>query len=116
PSIRQNCWPRSATRPDSIAATLQSDFRPEAAFMKRSKTLLALVAIISFSLIGVALYLQHQLGWAPCPLCVIQRYLFILLGAICILSILLPHGATRIGAGLGAIAAASGAGVAGWHV
>lgn len=84
--------------------------------MKHPKILLAIVAVISFGLIGVALYLQHQLGWAPCPLCVIQRYLFILLGLICIVCLVLPGRATRIGTGLAALAAASGAGVAGWHV
>ena len=84
--------------------------------MKNTRILLAAVAMASLGLIGVALYLQHQLGWAPCPLCVIQRYVFILVALICIVSAFLAPGARRAGTGLGALAAFSGAGVAGWHI
>jgi disulfide bond formation protein DsbB len=43
------------------------------------RSLLALSAI-SFALVGVALYLQHARDMLPCPLCVIQRYLFLAVG------------------------------------
>lgn len=84
--------------------------------MPANRPLLVLVAIASLGLIGVALYLQHQLGWAPCPLCVIQRYLFLLVALIALVAVFLAPGARRAGAGLGALAALSGAGVAGWHI
>ena len=38
--------------------------------------------VTAFGLIGVALYLQHGLDMLPCPLCVIQRYLFLAIGAV----------------------------------
>lgn len=84
--------------------------------MKNAKTVLVITAVISLGLVGFALYLQHQLDWAPCPLCIIQRYLFVLLAFVCIVFALLPQGASRIGGTIAALTALSGAGVAGWHV
>jgi disulfide bond formation protein DsbB len=33
---------------------------------------------------GVALYLEHVVGLIPCPLCIIQRVLLILVGIVCL--------------------------------
>ena len=52
--------------------------------MIHTRSLLLSIALAAFGLIGVALYLQHGLDMLPCPLCVIQRYLFIAIG-ICAL-------------------------------
>lgn len=84
--------------------------------MKTSKPILVAVGVISLALVGFALFLQHAKGQMPCPLCVIQRYLFISLAAVCFLFAALPRGVTRFGASLGAMTALGGAGVAGWHV
>lgn len=84
--------------------------------MKTSKPVLIAVGVISLALVGFALYLQHAKGQMPCPLCVIQRYLFISLAAVCFLFAALPRGLTRFGASLGVLTALGGAGVAGWHV
>lgn len=84
--------------------------------MKTSKPVLIAVGVISLALVGFALYLQHAKGQMPCPLCVIQRYLFISLAAVCFLFAVLPRGVTRFGASLGVLTALGGAGVAGWHV
>jgi disulfide bond formation protein DsbB len=45
--------------------------------MTQNRTALLLIAVISLALVAVALYLQHARDMLPCPLCVIQRYLFI---------------------------------------
>lgn len=84
--------------------------------MKNTKTVLVSVAAVALALIGVALYLQHQLDWAPCPLCIIQRYVFLLVALVCIVFALLPTGTARAGATLAGLCALGGAGVAGWHV
>lgn len=84
--------------------------------MKTSKPVLIAVGFIALGLVGFALYLQHVKGQMPCPLCVIQRYMFILLALVCFVFAALPRGATKAGASLGALAALGGAGVAGWHV
>lgn len=84
--------------------------------MKTSKPVLVAVGVISLALVGYALYLQHIEGMAPCPLCVIQRYAFVLIAVICFLFAILPRGTVKTGALLGILAALSGAGTAGWHL
>jgi len=44
----------------------------------------ALIAVICISLLSFGLYLQEVLGLEPCPMCIVQRYAFILI-AICAL-------------------------------
>ncbi len=86
--------------------------------MKTSKPALLVVALISLALLGVALYLQHVERMLPCPLCIIQRYLFAAIALICLVFALLPGkgSAAKAGAGLGLLTALGGAGVAGWHM
>jgi disulfide bond formation protein DsbB len=48
--------------------------------MPTTRRSLLAIAAISFALVGVALYLQHARYMLPCPLCVIQRYLFLGMG------------------------------------
>jgi disulfide bond formation protein DsbB len=83
--------------------------------MNTSKSQLLTVAFVSLALLGVALYLQHGMAMAPCPLCVLQRYAFAALALICLVSAFLPR-AARVGAGFGLVAALAGACVAGWHL
>jgi disulfide bond formation protein DsbB len=45
--------------------------------MLTSRNALFLIAAVSLALVGVALYLQHAKDMLPCPLCVIQRYLYL---------------------------------------
>ena len=84
--------------------------------MKTNKLNLLLVASASVALLGFALYLQHVKQMQPCPLCIIQRYAFVGVALICVVAAFLPAAAARIGAGLGALGALAGAGVAIWHV
>ena len=84
--------------------------------MKTSKSIFLTVGAVALALLGYALYLQHVQGMQPCPLCVLQRYAFAAVALICFIVAALPRGATRAGAGLGSVAALSGASVAGWHL
>src|SRR5471032_2926458 len=81
--------------------------------MLHTRSLLLSIAISCFGLIGVALYLQHGLDMLPCPLCVIQRYLFIAIAICCLIG---AYGKPRLGAGLGLLGALGGLGVAGKHL
>lgn len=69
-------------------------------------------------LIGYALYLQHALGLEPCPMCILQRYAFIVVGVIALVAAI--HNAARLGrwiySGLLVLMAASGGGIAIRHV
>ncbi|WP_025917050.1 disulfide bond formation protein B [Herminiimonas sp. CN] len=84
--------------------------------MNTSKPILLTIALACLSLLGVALYLQHGLDMKPCPLCVMQRYAFAVIALLCLAGAALPRAAGRIGAGLGLLAALTGAGIAGWHL
>ncbi|MBC7452185.1 MAG: disulfide bond formation protein B, partial [Massilia sp.] len=82
--------------------------------MITSRSLLLAIAGICFALIGAALYLQHALHLLPCPLCVIQRYLFLAIAVCCLIGAVGDR--PRLGAGLGLIGALGGLGVVGKHL
>jgi disulfide bond formation protein DsbB len=82
--------------------------------MIQTRTLLSSVAIVCLALIGVALYLQHGMDMLPCPLCVIQRYLYIAIAIACLLGAWADK--IKLGAGIGLLGAIGGLGVAGKHV
>lgn len=46
---------------------------------------LAGMALASFAAVGVALVAQHQFGVKPCPWCVLQRGIFLLIGTFSLL-------------------------------
>ena len=50
----------------------------------------ALIALLSFGAVGIALYTQHKLDMQPCPWCVLQRLVFVAIGAWALLGALLP--------------------------
>ena len=83
-----------------------------------SRTAFGAIALLCAALIGGALYLQHVQNLEPCPLCIVQRYAFILAGATALVAVLHnPHGVgQRIYGSLVAVFAAAGAAVAIRHV
>lgn len=70
------------------------------------------------ALMAYALYAQHVLGLAPCPLCIFQRVAVMAVGAIFLLAALHNPGTlgARIYGGLILLAAACGIGIAARHV
>jgi disulfide bond formation protein DsbB len=84
--------------------------------MPSRKLVLIAVALAAFVLLGVGLYLQHVKNMQPCPLCVLQRYAFAAVGLASLVAAFLPRTASRIGAGISALAALAGLGVAGRHL
>ena len=69
-------------------------------------------------MMGFALFAEHVLGLEPCPLCVFQRIAVIALGVVLLVAAL--HNPGRGGAWaygvLAGLVAATGAGIAAWHV
>ncbi|MFM0502002.1 disulfide bond formation protein B [Paraburkholderia caffeinilytica] len=49
------------------------------AMLRRERSLLVLLGLICVGLVAGALYLQYGLHEDPCPLCIIQRYFFLLI-------------------------------------
>ena len=82
---------------------------------RRLANAVGLAAIVG--LMAYALYAEHILGLAACPLCIFQRIAFIALGIVFLVAAAHgPAGAmARIYATLGAVAAGTGASIAGRH-
>lgn len=70
------------------------------------------------ALLGYALYAEHVLGLAPCPLCIFQRVAVIVIGVLFLLATLHNPRATgsRIYGGLIVLAALGGIGIAARHI
>lgn len=80
-----------------------------------SRPFFLLIAIVSFGLLGYALYLQHVEMLKPCPLCILQRYAFLGIGLFALLASL--GRATRgLWHGLAMLSGIGGIAVAGYHV
>ncbi len=58
--------------------------------MPTNRQLLIAIALTCFALIGAAMYLQHVKEMLPCPRCVIQRYAFIVAGALALMGAFMP--------------------------
>ncbi|MGH8853448.1 MAG: disulfide bond formation protein B [Telluria sp.] len=79
-----------------------------------SRQILFAISSICFALIAVALYLQHVEQMLPCPLCVIQRYLFLAIGVTSLVAAI--SGKIRAGAILALLAALGGLYAVGKHL
>ena len=67
-------------------------------------TLLGFVCIASFAAVGAALVSQYQFGMLPCPWCILQRFIFVVIGVVAGLAWAIPSVSVRRGlatAGLG---------------
>jgi disulfide bond formation protein DsbB len=80
--------------------------------MKKTQIALLLIAVASFSIIGGALYFQIVERMLPCPLCVIQRYAFIVVAIGSLIAMGSSDLRKKIGCYIGLFASISGAGVA----
>jgi disulfide bond formation protein DsbB len=45
------------------------------------------------ALLGFAIYMQERMGLEPCPMCILQRYAFVAIGAVALVAAI--HGPTR---------------------
>lgn len=79
-----------------------------------NRQILFAISSICFALIGVALYLQHAHDMLPCPLCVIQRYLFLGVGLAALAGAI--SGKLRAGAAVALLAALGGLYAVGKHL
>lgn len=89
---------------------------PQSPLSTSPRSWLALiVAFVVLSMTG-ALYFQHVLGLAPCPLCVLQRVAIIGVGLAAALGLLVAGArAQLLAATLAIVLAVVGGGIAAWH-
>lgn len=60
-----------------------------------SRAVFAAIFVACASLIGFGLVLQHAVGLEPCPMCILQRYAFVMIGAVALVAAV--HGPLRMG-------------------
>lgn len=83
----------------------------------RPRTAFALLALAGFGMLAVGVLLTELLSLNPCPLCILQRILYALLGLLAVLGLLAGRsgpGTLVLAAGC-ALAAAAGLAAAGWQ-
>jgi disulfide bond formation protein DsbB len=80
----------------------------------KPRAVFAAIFVACAGLIAFALYLQHAQGLEPCPMCILQRYAFVAIGAIALIAALHGPGllVSRIYAGLVSLFAVAGGGIA----
>lgn len=85
--------------------------------LRRERRLLILTGLVCIGLLAGALYLQYVKNEDPCPLCIIQRYFFALIGIFAFLAAGMQNwrGVWLLEL-LIAISAAAGAGTAARHL
>lgn len=81
--------------------------------MTRTRLLLGASGAAAVAGVAIALYATHALGMRPCPLCILQRMLFVAFALIALTGAIWP--AQPLAAAAGVIAL-TGAGVAGWQL
>ena len=82
------------------------------AIFGQPRRLLALIAAACIALLAFGLYLQHAVGLEPCPMCIVQRYLFVLVALVAAIGAVLPAATARWSGALMALLSLTGAGVA----
>src|ERR1043165_5486604 len=61
----------------------------------KPRVVFAGIFIACTALIAYALYMQHALGLEPCPMCILQRYAFFMVGFVALAGAI--HGPARVG-------------------
>ena len=74
----------------------------------------AALALGVFGLVAAGMELQNLLSLAPCPLCLFQRLLYMVIGLVALLGVLVPAGRLLWSPPI-AVLAAGGAAVAGYQ-
>ena len=82
-----------------------------AAARQPGRGVFALIALLAFGAVGIALYTQHRLDMQPCPWCVLQRLIFVAIGAWALLGALVPARPARLVSALG-VSLLAGCGIA----
>ncbi len=79
------------------------------------RLLLVFIGLSCAAAVGLALLGQHHYGMEPCPWCILQRMLFVLLAVLSLVAAALPVLPRRLLAGVGLLAALGGMAAALWQ-
>lgn len=79
------------------------------------RSVLALIALASVGAVGFALFAQYQLNMQPCPWCILQRVLFLLIALLAGLGALVGARPVTVLASLLIVASAAGGAASAWY-
>jgi len=66
------------------------------------------ILLVCVGLLSFGMYLQHVVGLVPCPMCIVQRYVMVLMGLVALLGTALPGRKTSLIAGSWLVVLAGG--------
>jgi len=66
------------------------------------------ILLVCAGLLSFGMYLQHVVGLVPCPMCIVQRYLMVLMGLVALLGVILPSRNVCLPVGGGLVLLAGG--------
>ncbi len=81
----------------------------------RLPQVLVAVAVLSFGAVGLAALAQYRFDMQPCPWCVLQRFIYIVVGVLALIGAFVTGTPRRLFVGLGFLAALSGLASALWQ-
>ena len=81
----------------------------------RIPQVLAIVGVLSLGAVGVALLAQYKFGMEPCPWCVLQRLIYIVVGVLALLGAVIAGTPRRLAVVLALLGALSGVASALWQ-
>lgn len=64
--------------------------------LKSPRRGLVLVALVCLGLLAFGMYLQHGVGLEPCPMCIVQRYVMVLIMLLALLLAWAPKDTARV--------------------
>ena len=81
----------------------------------RLPQVLAIVGLLALGAVGLAAIAQYAFDMQPCPWCVLQRFIYIVVGVLALLAAVLPGIGRRLFIGLAFLGALSGIASALWQ-
>ena len=58
-----------------------------------------LILVACLGLLSFGMYLQHGVGLVPCPMCIVQRYVMVLMALVALVGVVLPSRRVSLGVG-----------------
>ena len=72
-----------------------------------ARRIFALLSVVCIALLAFGLYLQHQVGLEPCPMCIVQRYALVLIALVAGLTAISSQKSLHIGGAVALLVSAA---------
>ncbi len=76
--------------------------------LNQPRRIWAFILLVCVGLLSFGMYLQHVVGLEPCPMCIVQRYVMVLMALVALLGVFFPCRKGSLGVGFGLFVLAAG--------